>query len=268
MPIFNNIPDNLIWEQYQKDNYLIEINETIIDNRCCIYFSSNGLFFPETKQNFTEMIMDRNRFEWYDRRIKNVKKSIFVRDILKNFYVLGINAKYNTIEKLCAFLKEETSNYEIITVGSSAGGYAATICGLLLSAKTVFNFSGQISLWDYFDFKNKQFLQKYREKVEYCQYYDLYPFLHNNNSTKIVYVWAALAKEDVFQFSKVKGLDCEHFKSVAIRTHRHGMPMLPDSVPFFFDKENIKSIKSGGGDIALFFYNAVWWYRSLFQGYL
>lgn len=267
MAVFKNISDELIWEQYRKDNYLVEVDETTVDDRCCIYFSGNGLCFPETEQNFVQTIVQNNSYEWYKRRIEGVKKSIFVRDILKNFYVLGISERHNTLDKLCGLLKQESKGYRIITVGSSAGGYAAAICGLLLMAETVFDFSGQISLWNYFDFRNKKFLQKYRGDEKYCRYYDLYPFLQKNSSTVIVYVWAALSKEDKTQFDIIKDLDNKYFKPIAIRVHRHGMPIFPECLPYFFDIGNIRQYEFlGGGDIPFSFYNAVWRHRHLFMG--
>ena len=44
------------------------------------------------------------------------------------------------------FLRKETEGYDIITIGSSAGGYASALFGTLLHAKIVLAFSPQITL--------------------------------------------------------------------------------------------------------------------------
>ena len=41
------------------------------------------------------------------------------------------------IFKLTEFLKKETEGYDVVTIGSSAGAYAAIICGSLLHSKMV-----------------------------------------------------------------------------------------------------------------------------------
>ena len=61
----------------------------------------------------------------------------FVRDVYKQWYLKGVNAEIDSIEKLYEFLKAETEGYQIVTVGSSAGGYAAVLFGYLLNATKV-----------------------------------------------------------------------------------------------------------------------------------
>ena len=113
---------------------------------CAIYFSSNGIYFPNTENTFNEIIVKKNRYEWYDTRVKDAQKHIFVRDVFKQWYVKGINSQIDTQAKLLDFLRKETEGYDIITIGSSAGGYASALFGTLLHAKIALAFSPQITL--------------------------------------------------------------------------------------------------------------------------
>ena len=54
----------------------------------------------------------------------------------------------NTIPLLLEWLKKETRGYEVYTVGSSAGGYAAVLFGYSLNAERIISFNGQFILYD------------------------------------------------------------------------------------------------------------------------
>jgi hypothetical protein len=128
------------------DNYLIEYNQNIKKEYCIVYFSSNDLYYPNNENSFRESIINKNRFEWYGSRINIGYKHIFIRDIQKQWYLGGINAKINTPQKLYDFLKVETTGYKIILLGSSAGGFASVIFGQMLKAKKIYSFNGQFEI--------------------------------------------------------------------------------------------------------------------------
>lgn len=134
------------WEH--KANILIE-NSTSTEQRpsyCAIYFSSNDIYFPNTEDVFHKRIVEKNTFEWYGTRISRATKHIFVRDVFKQWYIRGINAQCNNIEALADLLKEEARGMKVVTVGSSAGGYAAIVLGSLLQAECVLAFNAQLNL--------------------------------------------------------------------------------------------------------------------------
>jgi hypothetical protein len=145
------IDSNLIKQERQNDNILINRNNN--GQYAVLYFSSNGLYFPNDEKTFKKIIMQENRFEWTNpsNRIQKSSISIYVRDLYKQWYIKGINSKIDSIEKMVDFFKESTKNKKIITVGSSSGGYAATLFGILLNADYVFN--SKLS-----DMDEKQFL--------------------------------------------------------------------------------------------------------------
>lgn len=148
-------PDPLVEEAYSQDNYkVVDYSNGI--KRCFIFFSSSGIYYPNTKEEFEEKIIRRDRYEWENLAAgealsKASDKQIFVRDIFKQWYIRGINKTINTIDKLIELLRDLTRGYEVITVGISAGGYMAAIVAARLDARSCYDFSGQTSLWEKVD---------------------------------------------------------------------------------------------------------------------
>jgi hypothetical protein len=131
----------------ENDNFLVEDNPAASNDRCLVYFSCNGLYYPDTDRAFKRTVIERNRFEWRKRhRVRDVRRRIFVRDVLKQFYVLGISRRLCTIPLMLEFLHEQTRGLRVTTVGASAGGYAAVLFGARLGAEAILSFSGQFSL--------------------------------------------------------------------------------------------------------------------------
>ena len=109
--IMDILLDNpILTEQHKCPNMLIEYDESCVDHSTCtIYFSSNGIYFPNEENVFRSVIIHKDRYEWYKTRRKSYKH-IFVRDVYKQWYAEGINDQYNTIEKLGQLLIQETKD--------------------------------------------------------------------------------------------------------------------------------------------------------------
>jgi hypothetical protein len=224
MKIQTQFDINKMIEVYTEyPNYKI-LNFDNHSNKCVIYFSSNGLYYPNTNHVFEREIIKKNRFEWEKNILKSAKKVIFIRDITKQWYLTGINSEINTIGKLFSFLHQETLGLEVICVGGSAGGYAATLFGSLLKAKCIFNFSGQFCL-DYIlddpkdptSREKNLTLVKYENNIEYRQYYSIIDIVKNNN-VPIFYFYPARCTIDIFQNELVRSIDNVYqfpFKSTA-----------------------------------------------------
>ncbi len=141
-------PQNkLILKVYEQDNYIIY--DTGADSDICyVFFSSNGLYYPETAEVFRNEIIEKDRYEWKwvaknSSVYKRAGRVIFVRDIWKCHYQRGINSTVNNADKTLDLLARLTKGYRVITVGSSSGGYMAVLSGIKLNAEYVLNFSGQ-----------------------------------------------------------------------------------------------------------------------------
>ena len=132
---FNNYP-----------NYII--NKVSDSKVAIIYCASNGIYYPNEYDIFKKYMLEENRFEWTKKYwlIEESGLNIYIRDVFKQWYLNGINKEMDSLEKLITFLKKVTEGYEVILIGSSAGGYIATLLGCHLNTKYVLNFSGQFDL--------------------------------------------------------------------------------------------------------------------------
>ncbi len=146
--MFNFITDaEIVKKAYlELDNYRIEYSDNNqASDYCAIYFSSHDIYFPNNDASFNNSIFLKDHYEWCHCRIQKALKHIFLRDVHKQWFLSGINAKINSAEKLLAFLKSETDGMKVITIGSSAGGYAAIRFGEQLHAEQVLAFSPRLN---------------------------------------------------------------------------------------------------------------------------
>lgn len=215
----------------QRENYLIEYDETATSkDTCAIYFSSNNIYFPNEENVFRKRIVERNAFEWYGMRIKRAYKHIFIRDVFKQWYLLGINDRINTPEALLAFLKQETIGMKIITLGSSAGGYAAILYGTQLKAEQVLAFNPQFeigSLLPKTDAAKNPVLFRLQD-TEWIKFFDL-KAICDFSDTNIYYFHSAKSPWDNEQWEHVKG--CQDIHHLAFWTAHHGIPFLKVALP-------------------------------------
>ena len=175
---------------YKKKNYKIIYNKKKM-NRCFVFFSGNGIYFPDNSEEFYKTIEIGDRYEW--KKISkdiDAKKIIYLRDIKKIWYQKGINNKINDINKIILLLKKETKKFsEIVLVGSSAGGYLATIISNFLKKAYVINFAGQIDLkLEGVIIKDKKY-QNILKKI---------------NNKKIFYFFSDKNKNDLMHYNLIK----------------------------------------------------------------
>lgn len=144
--MFNFITDSPITiEAYNKlDNYKIVSTTDGSPDICAIYFTSHDLYYPNTEESFRYSIYEKDRYEWTNCLIAEAGKHIFLRDVHKQWYLSGINSRISTPVLLLNFLRNQTKDMKVVTVGSSAGGYAAIRFGEWLCAERVIAFSPQI----------------------------------------------------------------------------------------------------------------------------
>lgn len=206
-----------------RSNYKIVKNNTIKNNLCVIYFSSNGIYDPHTVESFNKTIVEKDRFEWYSNRIEKANTHIFVRDLFKQWYIEGINTSVSSIDKLIVFLKELTEGFDVITVGSSAGGYASVLFGILLNAKCIYSFSGQFNL-DYLLDKNypNQYncIARNKDNPNVSKYINITNII-KGSQIPIVYFYPALCKEDIYQYNQIN--DFDNFIVLPINSFVHGV---------------------------------------------
>lgn len=215
---------------HTQDNYLIEYSpQKAKENYCAIYFSSNDIYYPNSELIFKKRIVEKNAFEWYNLKVTYAQKHIFIRDIIKQWYLKGINHNLSTPSKLLEFLKAETQGYRIITLGSSSGGYAAVLYGSLLNAEKVLSFNGQFEL--------NSLLGSSSEEVDpiifrnqnnaLSKYYDIKPFIIPN--LDIYYFHSTKSRWDKQQYEHIK--DVKNIQTIPFNTSHHGIPFLKCNLP-------------------------------------
>ena len=192
-----DLDNNAIFQEYLKDNYFIE-GDINTANTVYIYFSSNALYYPNTLECFDTKIVKNNRYEWTRRCVTgNNIANIYVRDLFKQWCVVGINSNLNSLDKVADFLKSLVKHKKVITVGSSAGGYLATVFGILLDADVVFNFSGQFVLTEEV-INEYSLLTKYKNDKTRSKYYSLLPLIENS-TVQIYYFFQPITRRTVFK---------------------------------------------------------------------
>lgn len=227
MVSFNHIDSEEVLDYYNnKDNYkIIENNNCNECDTTVVYFSSNGIYFPNTYEEFYNTIKEKDRYEWSktENQFQYAKKIIYVRDIHKQWYLKGINKDINSFDELAKFIKKHHSSEKLILVGSSAGGYVATIIGTMLKADAVFSFAGQLTL--------EPFLKEAKEKgkdkllVELYDknklYYNLESLLERSNTDIFYFVckYSEMDKEDIEIASKYSNIHNFYFDC-----NYHGIP--------------------------------------------
>ena len=213
----------------QDSNYLIEFSNTDQKEKyCVIYFSSNNIYHPNSKESFKKTIIEKNHFEWYGTRIENGQKHIFIRDIQKQWYLNGINSELNSIEKVVSFLNKETLGYKVITLGSSSGGFAAVLFGSFLNAEKILTFNGQFQVLDLlkssneaidpiiFRNQNNSSVNKYFSLKSVIKHYsNIYYFFSNKSE------WDQINKDHILE---------EGINIISFNTNNHGIPFVKSAL--------------------------------------
>lgn len=215
---------------YQKqNNYLIEFDEKGDKEWCAVYFCSNDIYYPNNEEIFRKRIIEKNFFEWYHSRITRASKHIFIRDIFKQWYLAGINININTPEKLIEFLKKETEGYKVVTIGSSAGGYAAILYGSFINTQYTLAFNPQFEIQSLLK-RSTEVINPllFRIKDQRTQYFDITKFI--SKEAKIFYFYSNASSWDVEQNNHINQ-NVPNLYTIAFRTKHHGIPFLKVALP-------------------------------------
>lgn len=228
---FENEKDNEeIYEFYcNEKNYDISICG---GDKAFIFFTGHGLYYPTTIEEFRKSVVEADRYEWKNvsenKRIKSQANIfVFVRDVYKNWCIDGINSTINSQDKLYDKLKELVGNREVITVGSSAGGYMAILFGILLKAVRIYSFSPQVNLYEYYIDHPYTYYDQYCQNASISKYMDLKPLINSFNGT-IYYWYPARYEEDLRQYNCI--CDCEKVRFFALDQSKHGSTLWGESI--------------------------------------
>ena len=245
----------IVHDVYEQKNYYIEYT-TCKEPRAIVFFSGNGIFYPNDVETFTNTIIRKNRYEWQSiansRKIRsNYAKIIFVRDIYKQWYVAGINYKLDSVEAVIEFVRSETSGYKLTTCGNSAGGYMAILVGTILKAEKIFSFSGQFSIEN--QVEKAPLLLKYKDDCSRNRYFSTNRYISDMTKTGggVYHFYPAKCEWDIEQLTTVDdvtqiltfAMDCkEHGKTVDPNCYKYILTMNTASLKKFAEQYRDKLI--------------------------
>lgn len=158
-----------------------------------------------------------------------------MRDVFKQWYLTCINGQINSSQKLLEFLKQETNGFKVITIGSSAGGYASVLFGPKLKAEKSICFNGQFCL------------ERLVNESSLTTSPLLFSILKKNNGgavnilndidsdTPIYYIYSDKSKWDVEQHGYAKGV--QNVKCIEFNSSKHGIPFLKVALSKFINLE-------------------------------
>lgn len=234
--IFENESENLeIYKYYcNSKNFLVDTVSEDSNKPVIIFFTGHGLYFPTSIEMFRKKVLEENRFEW-----KNIAKSsgirdkvskiIYIRDIYKNWCLKGINANMNSIPKMIEWFQTIISGRNVVTVGSSAGGYMAILFGYLLKAKSIYTFSPQISLYEYNKWHSINYYDEYVNDPSINIYMDLRQYMSKFEG-KIYYITPYYCPEDKAQLDCLKECSIPNLKLFTVDENRHGYTVYGASI--------------------------------------
>ncbi|WPJ97369.1 hypothetical protein SH580_06560 [Coraliomargarita algicola] len=197
-----------------------------------IYFSSNGLYYPNTEENFHKSIIEKDRYDFFNFRSKGAATHVFLRDVHKQWYVTGISRSLPDLPSVIEFLRDRYKGKTIITVGSSAGAYAAIIAGVQLQAKRVFAFAPQldlISLAEKSDWKDYELVQQFKNVYTFCSIASAAEVATSVKSNCIYYFAQIDSKED--QEDIQLALKSKTITPLLFQGNAHGVPIIAPLLP-------------------------------------
>lgn len=210
----------------QNDSHIKVVdNSSEGSDLCVLYFSSNEIYYPNTKYSFRNAIVERNKFEWANTKFPGALRHIYVRDIQKQWYLEGVSTFINSPELLLNELSTLTAGMKIYTIGSSAGGFAAILFGSLLKADRVYAFNAQFDLNIIIDESSPSvdpLLFKYKDDISISPFLNLSNFIGGN--TKYYYFQSAKSPMDIRQFDTCRRKDW--ITKIEFNTKNHGFPFL------------------------------------------
>ena len=247
MNSINDFPWNrteIIERQYDQPNYRIVSSGRASGKKALIFFSSNGIYYPNTEKEFAEKMIKLDYYDWLNigkhRLVRAYfSKIVFVRDIYKQWYVTGINRMIDTRTKLCEFLRDELKGYDITTCGSSSGGYMAALMGALLNAERIIDSSGQFNLSA--NLGKEPFLDLMSDDPVVKDQLSLKNIIKGCTGS-LYYFYSARNEGDIKQNEHIKDLN---LKSFAMNSDKHNRTIKPVCFPYVLTmpKDKLDSLR-------------------------
>lgn len=231
--------DNAILKDiYTRNKNICSIvNNNAENENAVVYFSSNGLYYPNDDDTIKRVLVKGDRYEWKKMGSQAFSKNIYVRDIYKSWYIKGINASASSIERAANIINNEIGKKRFITVGSSAGGYGAILFGIMLNAEYVIAFSPQISVPLFLENtepeKNPIYM-KYCNNDGISKYLNLKDIIRQSD-TEIFVFYPAQSERDIKQIEILKGMN--NVNIIGVHEKQHGVGIYDFTLKALIEKD-------------------------------
>ncbi len=226
---------------HEKENYLVKDFDNQ-SGRCLVLCSDNGIYYPFTEEAFVEKIVEKDTFQYLNITKDSVIKKhfsriIYIREVWRSWYLLGLNAKVDSIDQTIQLLKNLTAGYQTTYAGISSGGYMAMILGCKLDGERVFSFCGQFCLQPWL---NERMFGKYLEDATRNQYFDI-ASLVQKAETPIFYFYPYENQMDHMQKNYIcSQTNTENIRVMAFKGANHGRQITSYTFKYLFTMTNDK----------------------------
>jgi len=235
------ISNALVLDAWRRGPNWLEVPGENPEGPVYIYFSSNGIYFPNTEEVFLEKIGKQDRYEFLKSRCPDASLHVFVRDVHKQWYVRGVSREMPTFNSVIEFLDLRYKGRDLVTVGVSAGGVAAIVAGVKLSAIRAIAICPQLHLLQTARKKGWRGYEYVRELAEFNQFEPLLnaaAIILSSPKTKVTYIASVNSEEDESDIEIAKGL--QNVNCILVQNSVHGVPFIPTIMSEFLQLENQK----------------------------
>jgi len=200
---------------YDADNNFISIHRPSAKHKeAIVFFSGNGLFFPNDEAVAYQALVTSNRYEWKNvaSYLDSYSQLIFIRDVRKCWYWTGISSSCSSLQSLGVLIENTLLYGKYSFVGSSAGGFAAIYLAGLLAPSTVISFSGQFDLSPFVDSSNRaassDLFSLLEENPSYSKCISNVSSIKTANSlgARIYHFYPVSSSRDMDQLSRIQSL--------------------------------------------------------------
>ncbi|HAV13270.1 MAG TPA: hypothetical protein DCX06_07255 [Opitutae bacterium] len=225
----NNSLVESVWQQQQNYKEVVGKNPT---GDVYLYFAGNSIYYPNTEEVFRRTIVENDHYEFLNFKANSASTHVFIRDVHKQWYVTGISQALPDLPSVVNFLKRRYAGRAVTVVGSSAGGYAAIIAGVLLKARCVFAFSPQLDLnalaeaanWDEY-----QLVRDFKDASSYAPYSNPANFADASGSVPIFYFANSNSEDDQREIEIAK--QSRMITTFIFKGDIHGVPVISTLLP-------------------------------------
>jgi len=135
-------------------------------------------------------------FEFFNVLKKHPTDKLFIRDLNRKWYLNGIDTTLDSVAEITNFINQKKKSYKnIVTLGTSMGGFAAILFGTLVKADVILAFSPQTFVDRFFrywysDFRWEKDIKPARSNcLKSEKFFNMYRLIKKSNLKNTVNIY-------------------------------------------------------------------------------